>query len=115
MGALPDLITQVSPGQLDENGLECGFTYGNIFQVVAGDADEFGQKATAAIGEDDEPGLGALHTLNAGQRSHALAKTICVRVLQLHLEDLLRADAVLQLFRSAADKNLAVIDDRHAS
>src|SRR5271157_376939 len=105
------LVTQVPPRQLDEHRFERGFADRNVAQVVASDADDFRKQSAAAIGEDDQPGIGVFHRSHAGQATETLAEAVVEGALQLQVKYLLRAHAALQLLGSTAHQNFAVVDD----
>ena len=103
-------------GEPDEDGLQAGFSHGEVAQAVGiAGADDFGQQAVGVVGEDaDSGGRGfdaayALHPLQlANQRGGTVA------VIEVEGVDLLRADRSFQRGGRVFDQNLAVVDDGDA-
>uniref|UniRef100_E6QLA4 Uncharacterized protein n=1 Tax=mine drainage metagenome TaxID=410659 RepID=E6QLA4_9ZZZZ len=110
------LFTQVSPGELDEDGFEAWLVDGDVAQAKAGGGlDEFGQEAFGTGGEEAQAVVESFDVVDSGAGGEFRGeRREPIRLADGELDGGLRAEGLLELLGRAKGEQASVIDDGNA-
>src|SRR5580692_4775946 len=110
------LLTQVSPGQADEYGLEVGLVHADIaYPVAVRRPQNLGQQTVDALREKAQAAAGFFQPLDLRERIQTVDERLFAVVLaQGELDESVRAEIRFEVRGRVERQNLAVVHDRDA-